>query len=282
VDAVIKIRSLYDSFSPAQKKLADHILANRGEIPFLSIHDLAGQAGVSVASISRFARVIGFDDIKDLKVQLGREFQTTVQAIYPAIQPEDDDERIIDKVFAGDIRSLADTLKMLNRSDLVKAARRLAAARRVVFFGIGSSGYIAQDAALRFSQLDVQAEAYTETYQMLNQALRTRARDVAVGISHSGRSAITIKALELAVNKGATAVGISNYARSPLSRVAAIFLCTSFPESRVKVAALSSRVAQTGLIDALYLLTARHMTIRPGRTEELNAYTEDLVRVPPR
>jgi len=41
-------------------------------------------------------------------------------------------------------------------------------------------------------------------------------------------------------------------------------------------------VAQTGLIDALYLLTARHMTIRPGRTEELNAYTEDLVRVPPR
>ena len=81
--------------------------------------------------------------------------------------------------------------------------------------------------------------------------------EVAVGISTSGHSAITVKALELAGQHGATAIGISNCLKSPLHRASNIFFCTSFPESRVTVAALSPLVAQICLIDAIYLLVAR-------------------------
>ncbi len=281
-EALIVIKSLYEGFSPTQKRLADFFVKNQGEIPFLSIHELARRAQVSVASISRFARAVGYEDIKDLKIQLGKEAQSSFNLMYQEIKPKDGDEQIIDKVFSGNIRSLEDTLKILNRNNVVKAAKALAGANRIVFFGIGSSGFIAQDAALRFGQLGMQAEAYFDSYQMLSRASRMKKGDVAFGISHSGRSAITVKVLQIAAGNEATTVGISNYLKSPLSGFCRIFLCTSFPESRVKVAALSSRVAQMCLMDAVYLLVARHMKADLDRTEKLNAFAEEILRMPPK
>jgi len=279
-NALIKIKSLYDSLSRAHRRLADYILQNGDEVPFLSVHELAQVAGVSAASISRFARTIGYQSFKDFKTQLGKDSLSSFNGIYEAITPKDNDEEVIEKVFLGNIRSLEETLKILHRGDLVRAARMLSKSRRAVFLGIGSSGNIARDAALRFSQLDIQAEAYADSYQILVQALRVKKNDVVFCISHSGRSATTVKALELASNSGATTIGMSNYLKSPLHEWSDVFLCTSFPESRVKVAALSSRIAQMCLIDALYLLVARYKKISLRKAERLNTYAEKTLRLP--
>ena len=279
-DVLVRIASLYESFSLTQKRLADYLLKHGDEVPFLSVHDLARAGRVSVASVSRFARAVGCRDVKDFKTRVGRESLSSYNGIYQSIKPGDGDEEVIEKIFLGNIRSLEDTLKILTRADLIRAARAIGRSKRVVFFGIGTSGNIAQDAALRFSQLGLQAEAYNDSYRMLNQALRTGRNEVAFGISHSGRSVMTVKTLELASKNGATTVGMSNYLKSPLHDRSMIFLCTSFPESRVKVAALSSRVAQMCLIDALYILVARHKRISLSRTERLNTYAEQLFRLP--
>jgi len=278
--ALIKIKALYDSLSQAHRRLADYILQNGDEVPFLSVHELAQVAGVSAASISRFARTIGYQSFKDFKTQLGKDSLSSFNGIYEAITPRDSDEEIIEKVFLGNIRSLEETLKILNRSDLIRAAKVLSRSQRMVFLGIGSSGNMARDAALRFSQLDIQAEAYVDSYQILVQAIRVRKNDVAFGISHSGRSVTTVKALELASSSGATTVGMSNYLKSPLHERSDVFLCTSFPESRVKVAALSSRIAQMCLVDALYLLVARYKKMSLRKVERLNTFAEKTLRLP--
>ena len=277
--ALVIIKSLYDSLSQTQRRLADYILDHGDEIAFLSVHELAGLAGVSVASISRFARTIGYQSFKDFKTQLGKDSLSSFEAIYQAITPSDSDEDIIEKVFLGNIKSLEETLNILNRDDLVRAARVLSRSERMVFLGIGSSGNIAHDAALRFAQLDIQAEAYSDSYQMFIQALRMKKRDVAFGISHSGRSRVTVEALELASGNGATTIGMSNYLKSPLHEKSDVFLCTSFPESRVEAAALSSLIAQMCLIDALYLLVARYKKVSFRRAERLNARVEQTLRL---
>ncbi|OHB85944.1 MAG: hypothetical protein A2V98_03760 [Planctomycetes bacterium RBG_16_64_12] len=278
--ALIKIKALYDSLSQAHRRLADYILRNGDDIPFLSVHELARVAGVSAASISRFARTIGYRSFKDFKTQLGKDSLSSFNGIYEAITPRDNDEEVIEKVFLGNIRSLEETLTIVNRGDLIRAAKILSKSQRTVFVGIGSSGNMAHDAALRFSQLDIQAEAYADSYQILVQALRVKNGEVVFGISHSGRSVTTVKALELASNSGATTVGMSNYLKSPLHERSDAFLCTSFPESRVKVAALSSRIAQMCLMDALYLLVARYKRISLRNAERLNAHAEKTLRFP--
>ena len=105
-------------------------------------------------------------------------------------------------MFAGNARSLEDTLQIVNHRELIGSGNALAKAPRLLFFGIGSSGYLAQDAALRFSQLCIPAEAYFDAYQVLVHGTYLKKGEAAIGISHSGRSAITVKALDLAHRGG--------------------------------------------------------------------------------
>ena len=276
---LVKINALYRVLSRAEKRTADFVLSNPEKVPFQSVHEVSRLAGVSVASVSRFVRKVGYATFKDFKVELALDSTSPIQTIYQPIAPEDSDEDIIDKVFLGNIQSLEDTRKILDPSHLIKAAKLICAAERMVFFGIGSSGNIAREAALRFSLIDIQAEAYTDAYEMLVQALRVRRKSVAVGISHSGQSTFTVEALKLARRNRAVTVGISNYPRSPLRSVSRFFFCTSFPESRVRVAAISAQVAQLCLTDTLYLLVARHKK-ELWNAERLNKITEPLLRLP--
>jgi DNA-binding MurR/RpiR family transcriptional regulator len=275
---LVKIRSLYASLPAAERNVADYIQQNPERAPHRSVHELAKAGGVSVASVSRFVRTLGFTDFKEFKLALARETTEAVLSLFQAITPDDSDVDIVRKVFLGDIKSLEDTLQMLSCPDLTAAAKAICACGRLELFGIGGSGYVAHDAALRLSSLDVQAEAYMDGSPILLQAMRLKQGDVAIGISHSGRTAITVEGLRVARERNALTIGISNYPRSPLRDASALFFCTSFPENRVKVAAISSKVAQMCILDALYLLVARH---KEGLwdVERINALTEKMMRL---
>ncbi len=275
---LVKIRSLHASLPRAEGRVADYILANAEAAPRSSVQEFARRGGVSVASVSRFVRRMGFADFKDFKLELARETGATARYIFEQVTPRDTDEEIARKVFLGTIRSIEDTLKILPLGELAEAAKAMAASRRVMLFGMGGSGNVARDAALRLSYLDFQAEGYVDGSHILLQAMRVRPGDAVIGISHSGRSSITVEGMRIARDRGGVTIGISNYLRSPLGEASRYFFCTSFPETRVKVAALSSRTAQLCVLDALYLLAARHA--RAGwDVEQVNALTEKMLRM---
>jgi len=274
-----KINAGITSFSKAEKQVAEYVRRHLKKTPLLSVHALARTAGVSVASVSRMARKLGYPNFKEFKIGLARETPSPISTIYRAITPDDSGRTVTHKVFAGNIQSLQDTLKILDIETFVRAARAMSKAERIVFVGIGSSGCVAQDAALRFMHLDIQAEACMDAYQMLVRAMQAGKKQVVVGISHSGRSLATVQALALARNNGATTIGISNYIKSPLRNVSHIFFCTAFRESSVKAAALSSAMAQMCLIDALYVLVARQGRVTP-KVAQVNAAIEQYCRSP--
>jgi DNA-binding MurR/RpiR family transcriptional regulator len=261
--------------------VADYILGNAEDAPRSSVQEFARAGGVSVASVSRFVRKMGFADFKDFKLELARETGGTARYLFEQFTPRDSDEEIARKVFLGTIRSIEDTLKILSLADLASAARAISTSRRLMLFGVGGSGYVARDEALRFCYLDRQAEGYMDSSQILLHALRVRPGDAVIGISHSGRSSITVEGLRIAASRGAVTIGISNYLRSPLRDASRYFFCTSFPETKVKVAALSSRTAQLCVLDALYLLAARHIRSL-WDVEQVNALTERMLRLKPR
>ncbi len=253
-----KIKSGYNNFSISEKKVAEYVLKNPGEVPFQSVYDLARSIGVSVPTVTRMTKKIGYQSFKKFKVELAVDTSSTIVDIYSEINPQDKDEDLARKVFSSNIQALEDTLKIIDFNDLSKTAKCISSAKRTVFFGVGGSGLVAMEAALRFSHLDVQAEAYCDPLQMLVQAKRLKENCIAVGISHSGRTKQTIQALSVARRSKAVTAGISNYIDTPLKDECNYYLCTSFAESRVKAASLSSRTAQLCLIDVLYLMVAKH------------------------
>ena len=276
---LLKITSLYKSLPESEKQVANYIADNADRVGIQSISDIAKSSNVSVASVSRLSKKLGYKTIKQLKVDLVEGLLPgSVESIFEEISGSDNDDDTIKKVFLGNIKSLEDTLKLVEYKELVKAAKLLAKAPRVLFLGIGSSSHIAKDAALRFALLDIQAESDSDPQEMLVHGLRAQKGDVVLAFSHSGRSVMTVKCLALAKKNGAVTIGVSNYMKSPLHETSDIFLCTSFPETRVKVAALSSRIAQMCILDCLYLLTVRY--IKPLKKASIfNEYSEQMLRL---
>src|SRR5690242_19126437 len=67
-----RLRAGWLDFGRAEQAIARYLLDNMDEIPFETGAAIASAAGVSEASVARFAQRLGFADLKDLKRDLRR------------------------------------------------------------------------------------------------------------------------------------------------------------------------------------------------------------------
>ena len=139
---------------------------------------------------------------------------------------------------------------------------------------------MARDARVRFLHLSLNAICYDDVYIQLLSALSLKKGEVAIGISHSGKTKTTVDFLSLARKSGAATICITNYANSPITKFSDICLLTAFGESKVESAAISSRIAQLCVVDALYILiaTQKSKEITP-HVRKVNEYVEKYLRV---
>ena len=79
---------------------------------------------------------------------------------------------------------------------------------------------------------------------------------VAVAISVSGSTKDIIESVQIAKGTGATVIGITGRAKSPLVRLCDLHLSVHSQEAAVWLAPMSSRLAQVALLDVLFVSVA--------------------------
>ena len=174
---------------------------------------------------------------------------------------------------------LADTEALLDSESLVTVAKSIMTARRLCVIGIGGSGLVAKSGAFRLASLGITVLAITDPYEGLLTLSSTTPKDVVIGISHTGRSAIVLELMKLAREKGALAVGITNYSDSTLARNSDFRLLTSFRERRINAAVSSSSIAQLSVLDAIYFLIAYFQGPKAERLVlEIEKAAENILR----
>jgi len=80
--------------------------------------------------------------------------------------------------------------------------------------------------------------------------------DTAVFISNTGKTQEILQALEAVQASGCHTIGITHYSKSPLSAGCKLLLYTSSKEVYVRSGAMSSRLAQLMVVDALFTVLA--------------------------
>ena len=68
--ALMKIRSAYSSLPSAERKVADFILNDPKQASLMVINDIARASNVSVPSVTRLARKLGYDGFMEFRVAL--------------------------------------------------------------------------------------------------------------------------------------------------------------------------------------------------------------------
>jgi RpiR family transcriptional regulator, carbohydrate utilization regulator len=248
-----KIRSYYARFSDKEKKIANYILENPEQIIHSTINEVAEDLNVADATVFRFCKRIGFKGYQAMKIALASEIMTPIQQIHEEITEQDNEKVVAEKIFKSNIRSLENTLQILDTESINKAVSILLQAKRVEFYGTGGSSVIAMDAYHKFIRTGIKTFAFMDSHFQLMSASQLTSSDVAVVISHSGTNKDTIRILETANENGAKTIGITSFPKSPLSQKVNVALITSSEETEYRSEALASRISQLSLIDALYV-----------------------------
>jgi DNA-binding MurR/RpiR family transcriptional regulator len=248
---IARIRSRYKSLGPSAQAIADYVLLEPSEVVKLSVTELAEACGVSQGSVINFCQTIGMSGFQQLKLSLAQEVVQPVQYIHEDLSRDDDTTLVCRKIFHAGIQALGDTLSVLDPKQVQLAVDILRSAKRIEIYGIGSSAPIAEDAHYRMLRIGLDVKVVTDSHIQAISASRTGPDVAILTISHSGATHETVTSTQLAKAAGAKTVVITNFARSPIQASAHVTLFTMARETKFRTEAMTSRIAQLCVIDAL-------------------------------
>jgi DNA-binding MurR/RpiR family transcriptional regulator len=150
----------------------------------------------------------------------------------------------------------------------------------VEIFGLGSSGTAGSEMAFRLERIRIPVRYRADTHTALTNAALLGPGDVAIGLSHSGRTREAIEMLAEAADHGAMTVAVTSFARSPLTDVADVVFATAVHETTFRLAALSALHSQLLILDLIYVAVAQRTYERTAEALELTVRAVDAHRVP--
>lgn len=260
---LVRIRAELPRLRPAERRVADAILAAPAQVAQTAITSLAQQCSTSETTVLRFCRAIGVPSYPQLRMALARE-TSRAEAVHPGtaamsadISPTDSIDDVIAKVLFADARAIEETELTLDVAQLTLAVDAVCRARRTEIVGVGASAFVGADLHQKLHRIGLTSFSWSDLHSALTSAALMRPGDVAVGISHAGATVDTIEPMQTARDCGATTIAITNVPGSPLAAVADIVLVTASRETTFRSGAMASRIAQLALVDCLFVAVAQ-------------------------
>lgn len=246
-----RLMAIRPSLASTAGRIADFILANPEEVVHMSITEVAERTGASEGSVVGLCQQAGARGFQTLKISLAQDLVQPIKFIHEDLKRDDPPATILEKIFHSDIQALRDTLAALDVSAMERAVKALRGAKRVEIYGIGSAAPIAEDAHYRMLRIGIDCRVAVDSHVQAISASLTGPGVATLTVSHSGSTQETVLATQLAKEAGATTICITNYGKSPIQAYADIVLHTVARETRFRTEAMTSRIAQLAIVDAL-------------------------------
>ncbi|MGH3516361.1 MAG: MurR/RpiR family transcriptional regulator [Haloechinothrix sp.] len=261
VGPLVRIRALLPGLARAEQRVAKVVLEDPSQVARQSITEVAIAADTSETTVTRFCKAIGVGGYPQLRIALAADTARTAartnRAFGGDIEIGDDLATVVSKVSFADARAVEETGDQLDISTLRQVIDAVAGAGRVDIYGVGASAFVAADLQQKLHRIGKISFAWADTHIMLTSATVLGANDVAIALSHSGATSDTVEALRSAREHGATTVAVTNFPRSPITKVADHTLTTAARETTFRSGATASRIAQLSVIDCLFVGVAQ-------------------------
>lgn len=263
MNVLIQIRQVEPQLRPAEQRIARVVLQDPAAAVDYSITTLAELSSTSVATVNRFCRSVGCEGYAEFRRRLAAEAHNDVAGQQrfgvsdSNIEPSDSVGDVVAKVALHEAQAIEETAASTDVVVLDSVAERITAARRVDIFGVASSSLAAMDLQQKLHRIGMNVTAWSDAHLGLPSAALLTEADVAIGISHSGRTIEVHQFLELAAASGATTVAITNHPESPIGQLADLLLTTAARETPFRPGAMSSRIAQLAVIDFVFVRVAQ-------------------------
>lgn len=248
-----RIRETYSSLNGAEKKVAKYILDNPKDIIHFSITELAEHSGVSEATVFRLCNRLGYKGYQELKINLAGDIVGPMENIYEEISEDDDMYIIMHKILKSNVNSIESTMKINKSETIDQAVNLILDANQLLFFGMGGSGAIAEDAYHKFIRTGIRCAVNTDSHYQAMLASMAGEKDIIIAFSNSGSNKELIESIEIGRKNGAKIISVTSNAKSPLTKVSDVVLVCFGNESMFRSEAMESRITSLILVDCMYI-----------------------------
>lgn len=263
-DIVYHMRASRDRLSTTEQKVADAILEDIAFAAAASIDQLAIKAAVSIATISRFAKAIGCEDIRDLKLKLAQA--SAVGTRFLAEVPAVEESAFYAQICSDVETTLRANLARFVEEDFRTAAALLNSARLIYVGGMGGgSTMLAEEVQFRIARLGKAVTAYHDPVLLRMLAATLTEKDVLVLLSVTGVTPELLEVADIAREYGAQIIVLTS-SNSPLANKANIVLPVVTEETDFIYKPSASRY---GMLLAIDILATELALARKTESKEL-------------
>ena len=195
------IESVYDTFTAAEKIIADYFINNINKNEDFSAANISTKLHISEASLTRFSQKCGYSGYREFIYTYKKNIERK-----PHIQDE-----LIKRVLVDYEEILNKTYSLIDENQIKNIMTLILNAKHVYFYGIGSSGLTALEMKSRFMRLGLICDAFTDADMIkINSSLLTK-DSLVIALSSSSDSPVILSALEQAQkNKAKTVLFTAN------------------------------------------------------------------------
>lgn len=254
MSVMLKMVKNKEELSVAERAVLDYLIENRDNLKDFGVEKIAEAAYTSPASVVRMCKKLGYQGFKDFKIDF-----ILANAKVEIPDTKEYQDVILTKTYENgraaienNIRILEETLKIFNIDVVEKAAQAIMNARKILIFGKGSSYLVCKDLEMKLRRINKFAIAQGESHDQLVDATFLNNKDVVIFVSNSGKTKETVTSALLAKENGATIISIIKLGSSILADISDIVLYTSSLEGEFRSAAMTSRISQLAMVDALF------------------------------
>ena len=246
-----RIHASYYQLAPAEKKVADYVLAQRDQIQFMSITQLADECGVADATISRFCRSLQLKGFNAFKLELA-------QHTAPGKQKEQFSADLDTTVGrCHEIGRLAheavqQTVDLFQPQIITTAVTLIEKASRILCIGSGSSMILASECANLFSTVTGKFFTVADTHTQISTLATMGKDDIIFLFSYSGATREGIRILELAKSRCICCILVTRFSKSPAAKLSDVVLLCGTNEGPYQFGSVPAKIAQLVVIDSLF------------------------------
>ncbi len=277
-DIITRVRRWAEDGSKAERRLASMILSDLDYVAKATIADIANRAGVSEPTVTRFARALGCDGIREFKYHLAQALAVGGNYLRPSPLPHGDSREHVRSAVCGSallaIEQLRSSIDMEIVADI---ASEIATARSVLSYGSGgNSSIMAMELHNRLFRLGLSVIAHSDGQMQRMTASVATPGTVVIAFSISGFSPSVVDSVRISRHYGARTVAVTAPG-STLAKTADILLPFSVPEDSNLYKPNSARYAMMAIVDLIAMSTAE--TIGPSVLEGLRRIKHSLAAV---
>ena len=155
------IEASYKKMTAVERSVADFFIGNKDDMDFSS-KNISRVLYVSEATLSRFSQKCGYKGYREFIFSYERDLKFE--------QKSEGTEKDVG-LFARRVQNsyqklLQENFRILDEEQVRRVAGMLNISKRVLIFGIGNSGYAAEEFQLRFMRIGMDVNAVTDSHMM--------------------------------------------------------------------------------------------------------------------